>query len=264
VAAALSSRRTSASGWRRSFATTPCRVCSANCCPALICRRSHGNPSTHGRFGGRSGRSSSCSPSSPSARRRSSTSSRLLNRCSASSQCSCSPARKHVQHLGWAETDEVVLARTGWPWRHVTLVRVNKIQAVTLHQSPFDRRAAMARLRVDTAGAGEFSHRVDVLYLDHGPRPRSGRAAVRRGRQHRVSLVSFALCCSPMGRAVEPNRGARSLSSVGIARTNGLAPDTQPVEGSARALRDPRSLDEDTSTWPYGCRPEEVFGRHAC
>jgi len=76
-------------------------------------------------------------------------------------------ARKQVQHLGWAETDEVVLARTGWLWRNITLVRVNKIQAVAMHQSPFDRRATMARLRVDTAGAGEFSHRVDVPYLDH-------------------------------------------------------------------------------------------------
>jgi len=25
----------------------------------------------------------------------------------------------------------------------------------------------MARVRVDTAGAGEFSHRVDIPYLDH-------------------------------------------------------------------------------------------------
>jgi membrane protein YdbS with pleckstrin-like domain len=43
---------------------------------------------------------------------------------------------------------------------------VNKIQSVAIYQSPFDRRAAMARVRVDTAGAGEFSHRIDVPYLD--------------------------------------------------------------------------------------------------
>jgi uncharacterized membrane protein YdbT with pleckstrin-like domain len=74
--------------------------------------------------------------------------------------------KKHVQHLGWAETDEVVLMRSGWLWRQVTLARVNKIQAVALRESPFDRRAAMASVRVDTAGAGELSHRVDVPYLD--------------------------------------------------------------------------------------------------
>jgi uncharacterized membrane protein YdbT with pleckstrin-like domain len=74
--------------------------------------------------------------------------------------------RQYVGHLGWAEGEEVVMMRSGWLRRQITLARVNKIQAVAMHQSPFDRRAAMARVRVDTAGAGEFSHRVDVPYLD--------------------------------------------------------------------------------------------------
>jgi membrane protein YdbS with pleckstrin-like domain len=56
--------------------------------------------------------------------------------------------------------------RSGWLWRQVTIARLNKIQAVALRESPFDRRAAMARVRVDTAGAGDFSHRVDIPYLD--------------------------------------------------------------------------------------------------
>ena len=75
--------------------------------------------------------------------------------------------RQHVKHLGWAEDDEVVMMRSGWIWQQITLARVNKIQAVAMHQTPFDRRAAMARVRVDTAGAGEFSHRVDIPYLDN-------------------------------------------------------------------------------------------------
>ena len=74
--------------------------------------------------------------------------------------------RLEVTHIGWAEGDEVVMMRSGWLWRQTTLARVNKIQAVAMHQSPFDRRAAMARVRVDTAGAGEFSHRVDIPFLD--------------------------------------------------------------------------------------------------
>jgi putative membrane protein len=74
--------------------------------------------------------------------------------------------RKHVQHLGWVEGDEVVLMKRGWIWRQVTMARINKIQVVAMRQSPFDRRAAMARVKVDTAGAGEFSHRVDIPYLD--------------------------------------------------------------------------------------------------
>ena len=75
-------------------------------------------------------------------------------------------ARQYVRHLGWAEHDEVVLMRSGWIWRQVTLARANKIQSVSFHQSPFDRRAMMARVRVDTAGAGATSHRVDIPFLD--------------------------------------------------------------------------------------------------
>jgi membrane protein YdbS with pleckstrin-like domain len=47
----------------------------------------------------------------------------------------------------------------------VTLARVAKIQAVARFETPFDRRAGMARVRVDTAGASERSHRVDMRYL---------------------------------------------------------------------------------------------------
>ena len=75
-------------------------------------------------------------------------------------------ARQYVRHLRWAEHHEGVLIRSGWIWKHVTLARANKIQAVTFRQSPFDRRLAMGRVRVDTAGAGVASHRVDIPYLD--------------------------------------------------------------------------------------------------
>ena len=75
-------------------------------------------------------------------------------------------AKLYVAHLGHAVTDRTVLFRSGWLWRDVTAARFAKIQAVSLHQSPFDRRAAMARLHVDTAGAGETSHRVHIPYLE--------------------------------------------------------------------------------------------------
>jgi putative membrane protein len=70
--------------------------------------------------------------------------------------------------------------RSGWLWRQVTIARVNKIQSITLAESPFDRRAAMARVRVDTAGAGPLSHRVDIPYLD---RDVAGRLAARLATQ---------------------------------------------------------------------------------
>jgi putative membrane protein len=74
---------------------------------------------------------------------------------------------KAVNRMGWAATSEAVAFRSGWLWRSVTVARAAKIQAVTRSESPFDRRAAMARVRVDTAGAGERSRRVDVPYLSH-------------------------------------------------------------------------------------------------
>ena len=74
-------------------------------------------------------------------------------------------ARMHVRHLGWAADGDVVMFRSGWIWRRMTVARVVKIQAVTALQSPFDRRTGMGRIRVDTAGASDRSHRVDVPYL---------------------------------------------------------------------------------------------------
>ncbi|MDH4062982.1 MAG: PH domain-containing protein [Acidobacteriota bacterium] len=74
-------------------------------------------------------------------------------------------ARQHVRHLRWAATDRAVAFRSGWLTRRETRVRPNRIQVVTLHESPFDRRAAMARVRVDTAGGGERSHAIDIPYL---------------------------------------------------------------------------------------------------
>jgi putative membrane protein len=79
---------------------------------------------------------------------------------------SCVHARLYVKHLGYAVGEGAILFRSGWLWRHVTIARFAKIQAVALHESPFDRRARMARLHVDTAGAGELSHRVQIPYLE--------------------------------------------------------------------------------------------------
>jgi uncharacterized membrane protein YdbT with pleckstrin-like domain len=74
-------------------------------------------------------------------------------------------ARKFVAHLGWATTDDVIAFRRGWLWRSITIARAAKIQAVTQLETPFDRRAGMAQVRVDTAGAGERSRRVYIPYL---------------------------------------------------------------------------------------------------
>ena len=55
--------------------------------------------------------------------------------------------------------------RSGWWTRRVSIVRFAKIQTVSLAQSPFDRRHDMARLGVDTAGAGKVGHRLNIPFL---------------------------------------------------------------------------------------------------
>jgi membrane protein YdbS with pleckstrin-like domain len=72
---------------------------------------------------------------------------------------------KQVENLMWCATDEAVAFRSGWLWRRLTVTPVAKIQAVAFAESPFDRRTAMARVRVDTAGASERSHRIAIPYL---------------------------------------------------------------------------------------------------
>ena len=74
-------------------------------------------------------------------------------------------AWKQVQRTQWTLTDDAVVFRSGWLWRNVTIAPVVKIQTVTCTESPFDRRAMMAGVRVDTAGASERSHRVAIPYL---------------------------------------------------------------------------------------------------
>jgi putative membrane protein len=74
-------------------------------------------------------------------------------------------ARNWVRHTAWAVTPHAVVYRSGWWVRRLSVVRLSKIQVLTLAESPFDRRRGMASVRVDTAGAGRVGHRVDVDYL---------------------------------------------------------------------------------------------------
>jgi putative membrane protein len=75
-------------------------------------------------------------------------------------------ARRSAAALGWAVTDELVAFKSGWIWRQTTIAPYARVQAVKLRESPFDRRSRMASVKVDTAGAGDLSHRVAIPYLD--------------------------------------------------------------------------------------------------
>jgi putative membrane protein len=71
----------------------------------------------------------------------------------------------HVRHTQWAANEDTVALRSGWLWRHVVVVPAGKIQVVGCVESPFDRRHAMASVRVDTAGGPSPAHRISIPYL---------------------------------------------------------------------------------------------------
>ncbi len=75
-------------------------------------------------------------------------------------------SRRSAAAMGYAVTDELIAFRRGWLWRQTSIAPFARVQAVTLHESPFDRRNAMAGVHVDTAGASDPSQRVTIPYLD--------------------------------------------------------------------------------------------------
>jgi len=74
--------------------------------------------------------------------------------------------RRWVRLAGYALTDNAVFFRSGWLTRRISVVRFNKMQTVSMSESPFDRRHRMASVAVDTAGAGKIGHRIDIPFLD--------------------------------------------------------------------------------------------------
>ena len=73
--------------------------------------------------------------------------------------------RRYVASLGWGLTDSAVVFRSGWMSNYVTVAPLAKVQAVSVHESPFDRHHGMGTLLVDTAGGGDAPHRVEIPYL---------------------------------------------------------------------------------------------------
>ncbi len=74
--------------------------------------------------------------------------------------------RGWVRFAAYALTDNAVLFRSGWLTHRISVVRFNKMQTVSMAESPFDRWHRMASVAVDTAGAGRIGHRIDIPFLD--------------------------------------------------------------------------------------------------
>lgn len=93
-----------------------------------------------------------------------------------------------VRHTGWRTTPDAVFFKSGWIWRQMTIVRVERIQGVSLHESPFDRRHRMASVHVDTLGASGAPHVVRIPYV-----PRADAADLMNDLYRRAAHVPFSV-----------------------------------------------------------------------
>ena len=74
--------------------------------------------------------------------------------------------RRQSRSMRYARSDLGVVYRSGVINRKISITFFDKIQAMRMDQSPFDRRWSMARLSIDTAAAGPAGHVISVPYLD--------------------------------------------------------------------------------------------------
>ncbi len=74
-------------------------------------------------------------------------------------------AHLYVKYTRWALEREVLLFRSGWLTRRLTIVPRDRVQTLNVSTSPFDRRRHMASLTVDTAGGSSMSTGVHIRYL---------------------------------------------------------------------------------------------------
>ena len=68
--------------------------------------------------------------------------------------------------MKYARFEDGVVFRSGVLMKKMSVTFFDKVQAVEVQQTPFDRRWGMAQLRVDTAAAGPAEHSVHVKLLD--------------------------------------------------------------------------------------------------
>ncbi len=85
-------------------------------------------------------------------------------------------ARWVVRAHGYALTANVLWFRHGLLAKKTRVIRYNKIQTVTIGESPFDRRNGHASLRIDTANSGMGQFAVTIPYLPRDEAERLRRA----------------------------------------------------------------------------------------
>ncbi len=74
-------------------------------------------------------------------------------------------AHLYTKHTRWALAKDAVMFRSGWLTRRLTIVPRDRVQALSVDASPFDRRSRMANIFVDTAGGGPMRAGIRIRYL---------------------------------------------------------------------------------------------------
>lgn len=74
-------------------------------------------------------------------------------------------AHLYVKYTRWALAGDAVLFRCGWLNRQLTIVPRDRVQALSVEATPFDRRSRMASIYIDTAGASAMTAGIRIRYL---------------------------------------------------------------------------------------------------
>lgn len=72
----------------------------------------------------------------------------------------------HLRYLGYSRAGQGVVFRSGVWTRKTSVTFFDRIQTVSLSESPFDRRWQMAKLSVDTAASGPADHTIEIGFLE--------------------------------------------------------------------------------------------------
>lgn len=74
-------------------------------------------------------------------------------------------ARQQASRAGYALNERLVAIRGGWWSRYWRFAELDKLQALRLSQTPFDRRHGMATLWLDTAGASAMAPPLRIRFI---------------------------------------------------------------------------------------------------
>lgn len=85
------------------------------------------------------------------------------------------------RHQGFLETGKVLITRYGWLSRTATFIPYQRIQGVSWHQGPLERRRDLAGVRVHSAGGSilGYAHQLDMNRADELFQAQALRAAER-------------------------------------------------------------------------------------